>query len=572
MFKVMETVLLQIQANIAAQRLLAALLIPLILLTASCNDGIESTTTVFTNVNGYSFDNARELEQFTTLVVDLGKVVAIGDDRLVENFSEANIIDGQGKTLIPGITDAHGHVSSLGYTLLQIDLRDTRSARQAATQIADYAKQKPYLKWIQGRGWNQVLWPGQQFPSAKILDELVSDRPIWLERIDGHAGWANSKALALAGINANTISPPGGEILRDANGQPTGILVDNAMSIINDILPPPSDEELAAAVDAATHHLLTLGITSTHDAGVSATEHRFYTELASQEMLAVRLYGMISSTDPELASILSAGPTVDDNDLYSVKSVKVYTDGALGSRGAAMLEPYADRPGHRGLLLTSQQQLRSIFADAIKAEFQVAIHAIGDKGNQIGLDEVEHAYATVGGETLRHRMEHAQIVALADIPRFKALNVIPSMQPTHATSDMNMAEDRIGAERLKGAYAWRSFLDQGSRLVSGSDYPIELANPFHGIHAAVTRQNKANQPEQGWIPEQSITIEEAMRSFTIDAAWAAHQENVLGGLSPGKWADFIIIDQDLFTIPSQDLWKTEVLQTWLAGKRVYEKP
>ena len=572
MFKVMETVLLQIQANITAQRLLAVLVIPLILLTASCNDGIESTTTVFTNVNGYSFDNARELEQFTTLVVDLGKVVAIGDDRLVENFSEANIIDGQGKTLIPGITDAHGHVSSLGYTLLQIDLRDTSSARQAATQIADYAQKKPYLKWIQGRGWNQVLWPGQQFPSAKILDELVSDRPIWLERIDGHAGWANSKALALAGINANTISPPGGEILRDANGQPTGILVDNAMSIINDILPPPSDEELAAAVDAATHHLLTLGITSTHDAGVSATEHRFYTELASQEMLAVRLYGMISSTDPELASILSAGPTVDDNDLYSVKSVKVYTDGALGSRGAAMLEPYADRPGHRGLLLTSQQQLRSIFTDAIKAEFQVAIHAIGDKGNQIGLDEVEHAYATVGGETLRHRMEHAQIVALADIPRFKALNVIPSMQPTHATSDMNMAEDRIGAERLKGAYAWRSFLDQGSRLVSGSDYPIELANPFHGIHAAVTRQNKANQPEQGWIPEQSITIEEAMRSFTIDAAWAAHQENVLGGLSPGKWADFIIIDQDLFTIPSQDLWKTEVLQTWLAGKRVYEKP
>ena len=564
--------MIQLQNKRIQKKLLALLAISLLVLTTSCSDSNQSTTTVFTNVNGYSFDNTRELEKFTTLVIDSGKVMAIGDDRLVENFSDAIIIDGQGKTLIPGITDAHGHVSSLGYTLLQIDLRDTSSARQAATQIADYAQKKPYLNWIRGRGWNQVLWPGQQFPSAKILDELVSDRPIWLERIDGHAGWANSKALALAGINANTISPPGGEILRDAEGQPTGILIDNAMNIINQVLPLPSAEELAAALDAATTHLLSLGITSTHDAGVSANENRFYTDLAQQKKLAVRLYGMISSTDPELGSILASGPTVDDNDLYSVKSVKVYTDGALGSRGAAMLEPYQDRPDHSGLLLTSQQQLRSIFNEAIKANFQVAIHAIGDKGNQIGLDEVEYAYATIGGQNLRHRMEHAQIVALADIPRFKELNVIPSMQPTHATSDMNMAEDRIGAERLKGAYAWRSFLDQGSRLVSGSDYPIELANPFHGIHAAVTRQDKGNQPENGWIPEQAITIEEAMRSFTIDAAWAAHQENVLGGLSPGKWADFILIDQDLFTIPSQDLWKTEVLQTWLAGKQVYKKP
>ena len=564
--------MIQLQIKRIQKKLLPLLAISLLVLTASCSDSNQSTTTVFTNVNGYSFDNTRELEKFTTLVIDSGKVMAIGDDRLVENFSDAIIIDGQGKTLIPGITDAHGHVSSLGYTLLQIDLRDTSSARQAAKQIADYAQKNPYLNWIRGRGWNQVLWPGQQFPSAKILDELVSDRPIWLERIDGHAGWANSKALALAGINANTISPPGGEILRDAEGQPTGILIDNAMNIINQVLPLPSAEELAAALDAATTHLLSLGITSTHDAGVSANENRFYNDLAQQKKLAVRLYGMISSTDPELGSILASGPTVDDNDLYNVKSVKVYTDGALGSRGAAMLEPYQDRPDHSGLLLTSQQQLRSIFNTAIKANFQVAIHAIGDKGNQIGLDEVEYAYGTIGGQNLRHRMEHAQIVALADIPRFKELNVIPSMQPTHATSDMNMAEDRIGAERLKGAYAWRSFLDQGSRLVSGSDYPIELANPFHGIHAAVTRQDKGNQPENGWIPEQAITIEEAMRSFTIDAAWAAHQENVLGGLSPGKWADFILIDQDLFTIPSQDLWKTEVLQTWLAGKQVYKKP
>lgn len=560
------------RAKIRTTRALTSTLIFLISLISGCSEHNSSTTTVIANINGYSFNNDRELERFTTLVIDSGKVVVTGDWSIAESLQNAEIIDGQGQTLLPGITDAHGHVSSLGYTLLQIDLRDTTSADQAAKEIAKYAEQKPFLKWIRGRGWNQVLWPGQQFPSAQTLDELIPDRPIWLERIDGHAGWANSKALALAGINANTISPPGGEILRDSKGQPTGILIDNAMGLIDQVIPAPSEEELAAALEAATSHLLSLGITSTHDAGVSATEHRFYSSLAQQKKLAVRLYGMISSTDPELGSILAAGPTVDENDLYSARSVKVYTDGALGSRGAALLEPYSDRAGHRGLLLTSQEQLRSIFSDAIGAGFQVAIHAIGDQGNRIGLDEVEHAYASIGGRELRHRMEHSQVVALEDIPRFKALDVIPSMQPTHATSDMNMAEDRLGKERLKGAYAWRTFVDQGSRLASGSDFPIELANPFHGLHSAVTRQSQKNQPVEGWIPEESLSIEEALRSFTIDAAWAAHQETVLGGLDSGKWADFILIDQDIFKVSGEELWKTQVNQTWIAGELVYQRP
>jgi predicted amidohydrolase YtcJ len=455
--------------------------------------------------------------------------------------------------------------------LLQIDLRDTTSATQAALAIADYAEKKPYLEWIRGRGWNQVLWPGKQFPDAKILDELVPNRPIWLERIDGHAGWANSKALELAGIHADTISPPGGEILRNANGKPTGILIDNAMNLVSQVIPPPTEEELSAAVSAATEHLLSLGITSTHDAGISAMEHRFYSSLASAGELAVRLYAMISSTDPELSTILAAGPSRDPKDFYHVRSVKVYTDGALGSRGAAMLAPYSDRPDHSGLLLTTKTQLSYLFEEVISAGFQLAIHAIGDKGNRIALDEIEEAYRKVGGTELRHRIEHAQVVALEDIPRFKALNVIPSMQPTHATSDMNMAEDRIGAERLKGAYAWRRFIDQGSILVSGSDYPIELANPFHGIHAAVTRQDHDNEPPQGWIPEQAISREEALRSFTINAAWAGHQENILGGLSEGKWADFIIIDRDIMKVPANELWQIEVEQTWVAGELVYSR-
>ena len=236
-----------------------------------------------------------------------------------------------------------------------------------------------------------------------------------------------------------------------------------------------------------------------------------------------------------------------------------------------MLEPYSDRPGHRGLLLTSALKLRELFRLATKADFQVAIHAIGDKGNRIALDEIEYAYNNVGGRHLRHRIEHSQVVAISDIPRFKTLNVIPSMQPTHATSDMNMAKARIGAMRLRGAYAWRTFLDQGSIVIAGSDYPVELANPFDGIHAAVTRQNKANQPKDGWIPSQAMSLEEAMRAFSIDAAWGAHQESTLGGLTPGKWADFIFIDRDIYNVPVQDLWKTQVLETWLAGEKVYSK-
>ena len=542
-----------------------------VFLVSACSSGKQSTTTIMANINGYSFDNNRQLQQFQTLVFDNGRVLATGGPTLEANYPEANVIDGKGLTLLPGITDAHGHVSSLGYTLLQIDLRGATSARQVSSLIAKYAKEKPFLNWIQGRGWNQVLWPGQQYPTAQILDELISDRPVWLERIDGHAGWANSKALALAGINANTISPPGGEIIRDQNGNPTGILIDNAMALVNQIIPPPSDEEMAAALAVATSHLLSLGITSVHDAGVSARENDYYRQLANSGNLDVRLYGMISSTDPELGRMLSAGPSNDPLDLYSARSVKVYTDGALGSRGAALLEPYSDRAGHSGLLLTSKEQLRAIFSLSIQAGFQVAIHAIGDKGNRIGLDEVEHAYATIGGRKLRHRIEHSQVVALDDIPRFKSLDVIASMQPTHATSDMNMAEDRLGSDRLKGAYAWRSFLDQGSVLVSGSDFPIELANPFHGIHAAVTRQNQLDEPDGGWISEQAMTTEEAVRSFTIDAAWAAHQDKVLGGLTEGKWADFILLDQDLFAIPVNELWKTTVAETWLAGKLVYAK-
>jgi len=543
----------------------------LIGLLTGCDSAQESQPIVIENIQGYSFDNNRELFQFSSLAIKDGKVLATGDDQLAQNYPNAEKINGQGKALLPGLIDAHGHVSDLGYSLLSVDIRGLASAQESAEFVANYAAQHPTLTWIKGRGWNQVLWPDQAFPTAAILDSQISDRPVWLERIDGHGGWANSAALRLAGIDKDTVAPEGGEIIRDAEGNPSGVLIDNASSLITSIIPKPNDADITLALDTASKHLLSLGVTSTHDAGVSALEHPLYRQIADRGEMQVRIYGMISSSNANLAQTLAAGHSSDDKDMYSLRSIKIYTDGALGSRGAALIEPYSDRPDHSGLMLTSGEELRSLFEQSIQADFQIAVHAIGDMGNRVALDEFEHAYATVGGRHLRNRVEHAQVVAISDIQRFKSLDVIPSMQPTHATSDMNMAEERIGAERLKGAYAWRTFLNQGSRVVSGSDYPIELANPFDGIHAAVTRQDKGNLPEGGWIPEQAMTVEEALRSFTIDAAWAAHQEDRLGGLTPGKWADFIVLDQDIFQGDASDLWKTRVEQTWLAGKLVYTR-
>ena len=543
----------------------------LIGLLTGCDSAQESRPIVIENIQGYSFDNNRELFQFSSLAIKDGKVLATGDDQLAQNYPNAEKINGQGKALLPGLIDAHGHVSDLGYSLLSVDIRGLASAQESAEFVANYAAQHPTLTWIKCRGWNQVLWPDQAFPTAAILDSQISDRPVWLERIDGHGGWANSAALRLAGIDKDTVAPEGGEIIRDAEGNPSGVLIDNASSLITSIIPKPNDADITLALDTASKHLLSLGVTSTHDAGVSALEHPLYRQIADRGEMQVRIYGMISSSNANLAQTLAAGHSSDDKDMYSLRSIKIYTDGALGSRGAALIEPYSDRTDHSGLMLTSGEELRSLFEQSIQADFQIAVHAIGDMGNRVALDEFEHAYATVGGRHLRNRVEHAQVVAISDIQRFKSLDVIPSMQPTHATSDMNIAEERIGAERLKGAYAWRTFLNQGSRVVSGSDYPIELANPFDGIHAAVTRQDKGNLPEGGWIPEQAMTVEEALRSFTIDAAWAAHQEDRLGGLTPGKWADFIVLDQDIFQGDASDLWKTRVEQTWLAGKLVYTR-
>jgi predicted amidohydrolase YtcJ len=529
-----------------------------------------SQATLIYNVKGYTYLNSGELTKFSALVFEDGKVIAIGDN-LQKSYPDSTVIDGEGKTMLPGLVDGHGHYLGLGFNLLQVDVRDIPSKQKTAFKVAEYAKENPELTWIKGRGWNQVLWPSKKFPTAKDLDEYIVDKPVVLGRVDGHAVWLNSKAMSLAGITRNTISPDGGEIVKDKTGEPTGVLIDNAENLVWEKVPKQTDTERLAAFNKVNQHLLELGITSVHDAGIDHDSYHFLQDQIKADNFKVRVYAMLAATDDKLEEMLKHGYIEDDNDMLSIRSVKIYGDGALGSRGAAMLAPYHDDPENRGLLLTKPERLRELYKIIFNYDFQVNIHAIGDRANKIALDEFEFSFKNKpSSKKLRNRIEHAQVIDVEDIPRFKTLDVLPSMQPTHATSDKNMAQDRIGEKRLKGAYAWQTFLKQGSKVIAGSDFPVELANPFFGLHAAVTRQDRDNQPEQGWIKQESLTIEQAFKAFTLDAAFGAHQDKVLGGLEKGKWADFILIDQDIFDIEPKDIWKTKVLQTWVAGNKQHQ--
>ncbi|SDL06430.1 hypothetical protein SAMN05661010_00880 [Modicisalibacter muralis] len=540
---------------------------------ASASMSTHADTTIIRDANGYGFDTHRQLVTFSTLVFEDGKVIARGDQALASDYPNAKtVIDADGKTLLPGLIDAHGHLMGLGYSLLEVDLRNIESADQSAQKVAEFAAQNPDLEWIRGRGWNQVLWEGQKFPTAEALDAVIADRPVILSRVDGHAIWVNSKAMELAGIDADTQAPEGGKIIRDGSGEPTGVFIDNAERLITQHIPERSDAEMAKAFDTAIAHLQEVGITSVHDAGASARELALYRSRAEADQLGIRLYPMISVDDPKLDELLQKGPQDDPEDWLDIRSVKIYVDGALGSRGAALLEPYNDRPGYSGLVLQDKQALQALVDKASQHGFQANMHAIGDRANRIALDiYAKNVEKNPQSRKLRHRVEHAQVVNVDDIPRFSELGIIPSMQPTHATSDKNMAGDRLGQERLAGAYAWRFFMDTGSRIAAGSDFPVEPANPFYGIHAAVTREDRDGQPEGGWRPGQKLTATEALRAFTLDAAYAAHQEDSLGGLMPGQWADFVLVDTDIIRTDPDDLWQTQVLETWINGERVYSR-
>jgi predicted amidohydrolase YtcJ len=547
--------------------------LPFVLAAALASPSVVAEELLIDRVNGYTLDETGKLQRFEALLIDDGKVVATGrSEDLSKRAGNATVIDGKGRTLLPGLIDAHAHVIGLGTARLQADLTGSTSLENALASLSTYAKAHPKDAWIQGNGWNQVTWKLGRFPTAKELDTAIADRPAWLSRIDGHAGWANTAALELAGIDKDTKDPVGGHIERDADGNPTGVLVDAAMELVTRRIPVPTEAQLAAALDVALDEMASVGLTGVADAGIDQPTLALYKRYADAGKLRTRIYAMIWDTGADFDAISKDGPLLGyGNDVLTVRSVKLAADGALGSRGAAMLAPYTDDPGNRGLRFLTDEALTAKVGKALEKGYQVNVHAIGDAANHQVLDAFEAAYKAHGGQQLRNRVEHAQIVPVADIPRFVSLQLIASMQPTHATSDMNMAEDRVGPERIKGAYAWRTFLDQGTRIAAGSDFPVENANPFFGLHAAVTRQDHAGQPPGGWYPEQAMRMTEALRAFTLDAAYAQHAEKTLGTLEPGKWADFILVDQDVFEIEPARIWSTKVLETWVGGKRVYQR-
>lgn len=534
------------------------------LFSACTNDADVKT---FVNANGYTIYND-SLISFQKMIIEDGKVRQVGGEEL-SNMGE--VIDVQSQTILPGLIDAHAHVMGLGFQELNINVAGIETLEATLDSIKAYAEANPELEWIQGRGWNQTLWPEKEFPTAADLDKVVPDRPVWLTRVDGHAGWGNTKAMEIANISQDTPDPQGGKVIRDRNGKATGVFIDAAESYVTQHIPAPTAEERKLALEKALEKMASEGITSVHDAGIPAQTWELYKNFADEGNMITRIYAMIGGTGNDFDELSKNGPIKSyANDRLALRSVKISADGALGSRGAAMKEPYSDDPGNRGLLFYEQDELNEMVDKSISNGYQTNIHAIGDRANDVVLNAFEQAIEEFGDQGLRHRIEHAQIVSLEDIPRFKELNIIASMQATHATSDMNMAEDRVGAERIKGGYAWQKFLDQGTVIANGSDFPVEHVNPFFGLYSSVTRQDHEGNPPNGWYPEERLSREETLRSFTLDAAYAAHQEDVIGSLEPGKWADFIIIDRDFFEVPAIEIWQTKVLETWVAGEKVYD--
>jgi predicted amidohydrolase YtcJ len=530
----------------------------------------SAETLVIHNVRGYTPAEDGAVRSFSGLVAVDGKVTKLLSEAeaAAPLPGAASRIDGGGKTLLPGLIDAHGHVLGLGQERLRADLRGSASLEEALERVRAFAAANPQQRWIVGRGWNQVLWPEKRFPTARDIDAVIGDRPVLLERIDGHAIWVNTAALKVSGVTAGAKDPDGGQIVRDAAGAPTGVFVDAASALVERHLPRPTDDEIKRTLRVGLQEIAMQGLTGVHDAGIDEQQYRAYQALGAANALPVRIYAMLADNEAARRLIAQGPKPAQFDDRLQLRAIKAWVDGALGSRGAAMLHDYRDQARHRGLMLYTPAQMSELAALAATNEWQLNVHAIGDAGNRIVLDAFEQRMTREQRSALRPRVEHAQVIALSDIPRFAQLGVIASVQPTHATSDMNMAEDRVGADRIQGAYAWRKLLASGARLAGGSDFPVELANPFHGLYAAVTRQDRDGKPPGGWRPQEKLTRAEALKLFTLDAAYAAHMEGKVGSLEPGKWADFILVDRDYFKIPESEIDDVKVVATYVAGREI----
>ena len=519
--------------------------------------------------------NDRQAKADAVAVRD-GRFVVVGSnaDALKLRGPKTRVVDAQGRSVVPGLQDAHGHFTNLGASLQMLKLRGTSRFDQIVEMVRARAATARPGEWILGRSWDQNDWPDKAWPTHDTLTAAAPNNPVYLTRVDGHAALVNKAAMDAAGLSRATRDPDGGRIIRDARGTPSGVLIDHAQQLVSGRIPEVSDQQLEEHILLADAEARKLGLTMVHDAGASPREVEAYKRLIDQGRLKTRLYVMLSGSLDALRAAFAQGPIKDyAKRRLVVQAIKIVADGALGSRGAALLEAYADEPRNAGLLTTPPEQVHAVTLAAAQAGFQTCIHAIGDRANRQALDVFEKVYGEAPvARNLRQRIEHAQILDEADIPRFAQLNVIASMQATHATSDMPWVAVRLGPARTaEGAYVWQKLIRSGAVLANGSDFPVEEPNPMLGLYAAITRQDATGHPPGGWMPDERLSRAEALKSFTWNAAYAAHAEQELGSIEPGKYADLVLVDHDIMTAAPADILKTTVLLTVVGGEVVYEK-
>ncbi|MFC1619133.1 amidohydrolase [Candidatus Neomarinimicrobiota bacterium] len=504
-------------------------------------------------------------------IVD-GRILAVGNDEEIRSLAnwQTKRIDLNGAVVVPGLTDSHLHLLGFGRSLEEIQLVGTASPEAVAALVAAKARELPPSTWIRGRGWDQNDWDAKVYPTKDILDRAAPDHPVLLSRIDGHAIWVNSRAMAIAGVTTGTPVPDGGAIIQGEGGNPTGIFIDNAEILITDKLPEAGKEDIRRWLLAAVRRLNQAGLTGVHDAGVGETTIEVLRELIDEGKFTLRYYGMLDGSDEDLLNTyLAGGPVLDYGEHMTLRAVKLYADGALGSRGAALLEPYHDDPDNRGLIVTPVEELERLIERSMRAGFQPCIHAIGDRGNRVALDIYERVMNRTDQRELRPRIEHAQVLSLRDIRRFARLDIIPAMQPSHATSDMYWAEDRLGPDRIRGAYAWRKILNTGVVIPGGSDCPVEREEPLLQLYAARTRQDASGWPEGGWYPQERMGGLEALKTLTSWAAYAAFEEAQRGKILPGYTADLTILDTNPVVCKASEILTTKVLLTIVGGEVVW---
>jgi len=501
-------------------------------------------------------------------------IAAVGtDDDIVKLAGpKTRRIDLRGAMVVPGLIDAHGHVRSFGEELANLDLHGVASIEEVARRVRERDAVLPPGAWITGHGWDQNLWPGKKFPDHRPLTEAAPGRPVWLRRVDGHASWANRKAMEVAGVTRRTPEPSGGKIERDARGDPTGVFVDNAQDLVKKARPAPTREQIKEWLRLSLQRLAAGGLTEIHDASVDPEDVDAYRELADEGNLPLRVYLMWNGIGKALIEPLVERPIfVNYRNRLTLRAVKLMVDGAMGSRGAVFQEDYSDDKGNRGLFVTEPDELERRAELAMRKGYQVCTHAIGDRGIRLTIDVYEKALAAVKPTDPRPRIEHLQCVTPEDVARLKPLGIIASMQPSHATSDMYWAEDRVGPERGMGLYAWRWVLDSGVIIAAGSDFPVDPEKPLIGLHSAVTRQDLKNWPAGGWHPDQKMSFEEALRAYTRGAAYAAYEEDHKGRIAPGYWADLTVIGKDLREIPPEEIPNAGIDFTIVGGSVVYER-